>query len=98
MAETSDAAYEFEVGPRFAGKRIDQYLAKKLPELSRSYIQKLLDEGAAELDGDPARRSQRIAAGQQITFVVPEPKAYDVLAEDIPLDVVYQDDDIVLVN
>ena len=98
MAESGESAYEFEVGPRFSGKRIDQYLAKKLPELSRSYIQKLVDGGAAEIDGEPARRSQRISTGQQIVFVVPEPQAYDVVPEDIPLDIVYEDDDVVLVN
>lgn len=90
--------YDFEIGPRFAGKRVDQYLAIKLPGLSRSYIQQLIDAGAAELDGQPVKRSQRISVGQTLLFAVPETQPCEVEAEDIPLDIVYQDADLLLVN
>jgi len=95
---TQKSDYEFEVGPRFAGKRVDQYLALKLPGFSRSYIQRLVDQGAAELDGEPTKRSQRISVGQTLVFRVPETQPYEVEAEDIPLDIVYQDADLAVVN
>ena len=98
MPASEESHYHFEIGPRFAGKRVDQYLAKKLPELSRSYIQTLVDQGAAQLDGEPAKRSQRLSVGQNLSFHVPETQAYEVAAEEIPLDILFQDEDLVLVN
>ena len=98
MGDKTTELHEFLIGPRFVGKRVDQYLAHKLPGLSRSYIQKLVDGGAALLDGDPVRRSQRLTEGQSLAFSVPEPQAYDVLAEDIPLDVVHEDSHLLVVN
>jgi 23S rRNA pseudouridine1911/1915/1917 synthase len=94
-----DQVWKLLVGPRFDGLRIDQFLARKLPELSRAYIQRLIDEeGAARLDGESVRRSARVYAGQQVEFTVPEVQAYDIEAEDIPLDIVYQDADLLLVH
>lgn len=98
MASSQKQDYHFEIGPRFAGKRVDQYLALKLSGLSRSYIQRLVDGGAAELDGEPVKRSQRVSVGQTLVFRVPETQPYEVAAEDIPLDIVYQDEDLALVN
>ncbi|MEE2830236.1 MAG: RluA family pseudouridine synthase [Myxococcota bacterium] len=98
MASAAAQVFEFEITPRFAGKRVDQYLAHKLPELSRAYIQKLIDEGAAELEGSSARRSQRLRAGDALRFVVPETEPYEVTAEDISLDIVHEDSDLLVVN
>ena len=98
MPPSEEMIHQFEVGPRFSGKRVDQYLAKKLPELSRSYIQRLVDDGAAQLEGEPTKRSQRLSVGQSLVFRVPETQPYEVTAEDIPLEIVYQDEDLALVN
>lgn len=94
----SDEVWELEVDPFFDGKRVDQFLAKKLPEMSRSYIQKLVDEGAATSEGETLRRSARLNAYDTVEFVVPESKPYEVTAEDIPLDISYQDADLLLVD
>lgn len=90
--------WELEVPPRFAGMRVDQYLAAQLPELSRSYIQKLIDEGGAKLDGQVVRRSQRVANGQIVEFTVPETQDWDVLPEEIPLAIVHDDPDLLVVD
>ncbi len=89
---------DLTVEPRFDGLRIDQYLAKKLPEMSRSYIQKLIDGGAVRIDGIGVRRSDRVAVGEQVEFDVPETRPYEVVAEDLPLDVVYEDEALLIID
>ena len=90
--------WEIAVGPLFEGKRVDQFLAHKIPELSRSYLQRLIDEGAVLVDGEQVRRSHRLSMDQLVELDLPEVQPYEVQAEDIPLDIVYQDDDLLLVN
>ncbi len=90
--------HELEVGPRFDGLRVDQFLAKKLPEMSRAYIQSLIDDGGATCEGQALKRSARVHAGDVVEFVVPEAKPYEVVAEDLPIDIVYQDADLLLVD
>ncbi len=90
--------HEFEIHPKAAGSRIDQFLTARNPELSRAYVQRLIDEGHATVDGLSCRRSHRLRAGEVIELRVPEVKAGDVDAEDIPLDVVHEDSDLLVVN
>ena len=81
-----------------APERIDQLLARAVPELSRSALQKLLEEGAVELEGQPVRKSHKAVPGQVYTLTLPEPEPLDVAAQDIPLSVVYEDDDVIVVD
>ena len=79
-------------------ERIDQLLARSVPELSRSALQKLLEEGAVELEGQPVRKSQKAVPGQVYTLTLPEPEPLDVAAQDIPLSVIYEDADVIVVD
>jgi 23S rRNA pseudouridine1911/1915/1917 synthase len=91
-------AERFEVHVSAEGRRVDQFLAHKLPGHSRSFLQKLIDDGEVTVDGAVVRRSHRLHAGDRVELVVPPPIRADVIPEDIPVDIVYQDADIVLVN
>ena len=69
-----------------------------LEELSRSQIQRLLEEGAVRRDGRPVRKSDRTAAGTRYEVEVPPPKELGILPENIPLDVPYEDGDVIVIN
>ncbi len=81
-----------------SGERIDAALARLAPELSRSAAQKLLESGAVLRNGAPAGKSERLCAGDRLDVTLPEPKEISAKAEDIPLDVVYEDDDVIVIN
>jgi len=89
---------ELDVHISAAGQRVDQFLAGKFPELSRSYLQTLIDEGKVKVDGMVCRRSQRLHPGESVELVIPPPRPSEVTPQDIPLDIVYEDDDVALVN
>jgi 23S rRNA pseudouridine1911/1915/1917 synthase len=81
-----------------AGSRIDRFVAVRLPSLSRARVQALLDEGRVQLDGRPARASQRLRAGQLVVVEVPEPEPALPRPEDIPLKVVHEDAHLLVVD
>ncbi|HIS05120.1 MAG TPA: RluA family pseudouridine synthase [Candidatus Fimenecus stercoravium] len=81
-----------------AGERLDVFLSRLLPELSRSSLQKALTEGAARINDRAASKNYRLHAGDRLVFELPEAKPLCVEAQDIPLDVVYEDDDLLVVN
>ena len=78
--------------------RADAVIARAMPELSRSFVQKLLEEGRVTCRGKPVKKSLRLAAGDELTLLIPEPEELSVAAEDIPLDIVYEDSDVIVVN
>ena len=81
-----------------AGRRLDLFLAQRVPELSRTRIQELIRDGHVRVDGRVAKVSHRVAAGEAIEIeVLPRP-ALEALPEDLPLDLLYLDDDFVIVN
>ena len=80
------------------GERADQFLARQLPQLTRSAAQKLLEEGAVTLNGQPVKKNYKTNAGDELVLVLPDPAPIDVLPQDIPLDIVYEDDDVIAVN
>ena len=81
-----------------AGQRLDQFLASQLPELSRARIQQLLREEKALVNTAPAKPSLKLRGGEQITVLGGPPPPLRAIAEDIPLDVLYEDADIAVVN
>lgn len=81
-----------------SGERVDAFLSRTLPELSRSAAQRLLEERAVTLSGAPLKKNYKTGAGDEITLALPDPVEVDVLPQDIPLDVVYEDDDVIVVN
>ena len=87
----------YTVTPEHKGERLDAYLAR-VAQLSRSRIQALIEEGAVLVGGRTADKKQSVAVGDVITLTLPEPVEVAVLAENIPLDIVYEDEDILVVN
>ena len=84
--------------PDREGERCDQFLSRQLPELSRSAAQRLLEEGAVTLRGVRVKKNYKTALGDELVLVLPDPVEADVLPQDIPLDVAYEDDDVIVVN
>ena len=81
-----------------SGDRIDALLARNIGDLSRSAAQRLLEEGMVRLRGEPVRKNYRCAAGDAFAVSLPEAEEIPLLAQDIPLDVVFEDDDVIVVN
>lgn len=91
--------FTLKVSPEAEKCRIDVYVSENLPELSRSRVKSLIEEGRVTINGTPAEKaSTRVKAGDLVTVEVPPPKEWDVEPEAIPLDVVYEDDDILVIN
>ena len=80
------------------GERIDALLPRIADGLSRSAAQKLLESGAVLVNGRAIRKNYTVAAGDQIAVTLPEPEVCDLIAQDLPLDVVYEDADVIVVN
>jgi len=88
----------FKVGQPAAGTRLDVYLASVCSDLSRSRIQKLIEEGAARIEGKSAKRSQVVRAGDAVEIEVPEPRPVAIDAENIPLDVLYENEHLLAID
>jgi len=78
--------------------RLDRFLDESLPELSRSQIKRLIDEGAVTLDGSRSKAGIKLRGGEKICVVLPEPVAATAGAESIPLDILYEDGALIVVN
>lgn len=81
-----------------AGFRLDKYLALACPERSRSYLQKLIEANQVTVNGSPAKAGHRLERGDLVVASVPPHVPATLTAEDIPLDVVYEDDDLLVIN
>ena len=81
-----------------AGSRIDSFLAEQLEEISRSRIQQLIKEGLVQVNAGSVKANYRIAEEDEITVDLPDPEPVQILPENIPLDIIYEDDDVLLVN
>lgn len=88
----------YELKPVQAEGRIDKYLANELPDLSRSRIKELIKSGAVKVNGQSTKVSYQVEAGDKITLEVPPVAPLKLEAEDIPLDIVYEDHDVIVVN
>ena len=80
--------------------RIDKYLAEVLDseDFSRSFIQKLIKDEGVLVGGNPVKANYKVSLGEEIELLVPEPVIPEIIAEDIPLDILYEDDDYLIVN
>jgi 23S rRNA pseudouridine1911/1915/1917 synthase len=88
----------FTASAEDAGRRLDLYLASRLPELSRTRIQELIDQGRVHISERLARRAQRVMPGDIIDIeILPRPPLR-AAPEEIPLDVLYEDEDVIVVN
>ena len=81
-----------------AGERADAFLARCAPGLTRSAAQRLLEEGRVTLGGRPVKKNYKTARGDVLEAVPPDPEPVAILPQNIPLDVVYEDADVIVVN
>ncbi|MBU3810919.1 MAG: RluA family pseudouridine synthase [Candidatus Niameybacter stercoravium] len=81
-----------------SGQRLDKYLGEVLTDYTRSFLQKQIEEGNILINGvvQPAR--YKVKQGDCITVAIPEPKEVDIIAENIPIEILYEDDDLIIVN
>lgn len=92
-------SYTFFIDEENKSTRIDSVLSLLLPDTSRSFIQKLIEGGNLTLNGEVmTSKKYKVSAGDYVTIDVPEPEMLKIEAEDIPLDIVYEDDDVLVVN
>jgi 23S rRNA pseudouridine1911/1915/1917 synthase len=89
---------KYVVTPEHAGERLDRFLVSQLPALSRSRVQSLMEEGRVQVNGLARKASHRIESGEAVTVEVPEDLPAGVDAEPIPLEVLYEDQDVAVVN
>ena len=81
-----------------AGVRIDSLIAAAVPELSRSAVQRIIDGGGVTLGGKAVKKNYKTAEGDVFDVTLPEPEAAELVPQDIPLDIMYEDDDVIVVN
>ena len=89
---------EVEVIGSCEGQRIDKFLAEEFPEMSRSYIQKLIKEEQVSVNGKVVKANYKLSEADEVVLNQPELKEPDILAENIPLDILYEDSDLLIVN
>ena len=80
------------------GVRADQFLSQSLDNLTRSAAQKLLEAGHVLRGGKALKKNDKLKEGDEITVLIPDPTEVEILPQDIPLDVVYEDEDVIVVN
>jgi len=97
--EPEDGVRSFTAAPAAAGMRIDAYLAKALPEVSRARVQLLIENGQATVDGKTAKSKMKLKGGELIEIEgEPTPEPLHAEAEDIPLKIIYEDDDLAVID
>ncbi|MBQ5437883.1 MAG: RluA family pseudouridine synthase [Firmicutes bacterium] len=91
--------FGFVIDEEHAGLRADSVLSVLMEDVSRSYIQKLIEGGSVTVDGKPmVSKKEKLRAGAEVVLDLPEPAPCEAVPEDIPLDIVYEDDDLIVVN
>ncbi len=86
------------VAPEVAGIRVDKYISDNIADITRSAVQGLICGGNILVNGKAVGKNYKIRSGDEITVNIPEPQPLDAVAEDIPLNIVYEDDDLLVVN
>ena len=81
-----------------SGERLDAFLARSVENLSRSGAQKLLEEGCVLLRGKPGRKNDKLSVGDPVEVTIPEPKTVDIAPKEMPLDILYEDEDVLVLN
>ena len=84
--------------PDIPGERLDAYLARAVEGLTRSAAQRLIEEGCVQRNGRPAKKNDKLNAGDRVDVTVPEVKETEIVPTDIPLDIVYEDEDVIVIN
>ncbi len=88
----------FNIIPEDADKRLDVWLTAALDDFSRSYVEKLIQEGNVTICGKHVKSGYKLKPGDTVEVIIPEPKQLEVKAEEIALDIIHEDDDIIVIN
>lgn len=78
--------------------RVDKYLAEELPSYTRSFLQKIVREGGVRIGGKPVKASYKVRAGECLEIQIPDASEPDILPEELPLDILYEDEDLLVIN
>lgn len=81
-----------------AGRRIDAWLSEQVEELTRSAVQRLIQDGCVTVNGKALAKNYKVSGGETVEVALPEPETVDLVPQNIPLDVVFEDDDVIVVN
>lgn len=88
----------FNLTAETSGVRLDSLIAEALPDISRSAAQKLIENGLVTLNGKAVKKNHKTSAGETFEITLPEPEITDVIPQNIPLDVVFEDKDVIVIN
>ena len=89
---------QYKVTENDQSKRIDKLLTEVIDDASRSQIQGWVKDDVVLIDGKPVKSNHKVQEGETITWYIPEPEPMDILPENIPIDIVYEDEDVIVVN
>ena len=81
-----------------SGERLDAFLARAVEGMTRSGAQKLLEQGCVTRNGKPGKKNDKLVCGDEIGVTIPEPKSVDIAPKEMPLDIVYEDEDVLVIN
>lgn len=95
MNEVNDP---IEITAENSGQRLDAFLAAAIPELTRSAVQRLIEQGQVLLDGKVVKASHKLSAGEQVAVTIPAPEPASAVAENIDLEILFEDADVIVVN
>ncbi len=98
IAEESIQTIEYTVSEDGAGMRLDQFLSKKLTDVSRSFLQKQIKEQSILINGKAAKAGNKLNIKDKVQVTLESPKELQIEAENIPLDILYEDEDIIVIN
>ena len=96
--ELKSNSFEFNVTDEYEGYRIDKLISELIDTLSRTYIQKLIEDGKVLCNGKKAKASLKVAENDHIVMEIPPLEVPEIVPQDIPLDIIYEDNDVVVVN
>ena len=91
-------AYIYSVDENFDGQRIDKVVCELCAELTRSAVQKLIEQGSVSINSVVVNKNKKVKTGDKISVVIPEARELEIVAENIPLDIRYEDNDLLVVN
>lgn len=96
---TEESNYRFYIDEEMQGTRLDVVLSFSVPEVSRSFIQKLIEDGRTKIDGRVCTsKKEKVKAGQEISIDIPPAKELEIVPQDIPLTIVYEDEAVIVVD
>ena len=100
LIEPEEAEYGesliLRVGSSIKERRLDKYLHSRFSNLSRNYIQDSIKKGTTIVNGRVGKSSLKLNPGDEISFIPPEPPIRDILPENIPLNIIFEDDDLII--